>query len=1723
MKIVLVYLFAIISLTFISNIAWAQAPHISYTTSSIVFTDGTAISPLSPSNSGGSITGGYSIPANFAPVPTPYGVVTDPTGTIYAIDNGDAVLYKITSAGATTKYNTATTYTPVGIAIDNNNGFIYITDSARSRVYPIITSTGKYTGTAISSGNINAPCGVAVDASGNIYVVNRGNNKVTKTVKGAASASVILSGFNNPYGIAIDGSGNIFVSEYGSNSIIKIVNGTTGGTTKSTFATGFNKPSHLSFDASGNLYVADNGTNTIKEVTPAGVVSTFLSSGMNLPLQVAFDSSSPQIVYEADNGSGYINKSFFTNYSINIPLPTGLSFDTSTGIISGTPTAPSPVTAYTITAYNGSGSSSYTINMSVFTPLPAISYTPSTNSYFVGNTITTLSPVNTGGTVHSVSFNATGTQLTGANLQSPWGMTIDPSGNIYVANASNGTISKYSSAGVWITDSFGGTFTTPSGLVFDSSGNAYVCDEGAGTIYKVTKSTGVTSALITGLFNPWSITIDASNNLYVAENSNEDVLKFSTNGGSALLTIKGGSGNGPTITGPVGVATDPTGNIYVLNFNSKQVFKYNSIGTYQTTAVNSGLSFPLALAVDDAGNVYVGDQSANGHTSLTGFVNVYNQSGVLYTTITGINDPEGLAIDVSGNLYVSSQTNATVYKYTPTQGYFINPSLPPGLIFNGNNGQFSGKPTTSFPPTNYTVTAYNTSGSGSTVVTLSCYRYLSWVGSSSSTNWALASNWSPAFVPTSADTVRIGSTATFTKGFPVISSAAAAASVTFGTQGTLAAGITVNSGSTLTVLGAITYQSDSKSNQGFTAQLTGAGTITANSINVIANTTLTGQPYTEALSSSITNLNITQNIALTSTEVGSDIFNASFNITGGTALVGGAIQTTNTSGATSSFTVTPTTTATLQLGGASALSGLSSSGANVVTFNNPGTTIEYSGAAQKVYTDASITGLAGGISYTNIKFSGTGIKTASTGNLNISGDFTNTLANDAGDYVDLSSPAVNFNGITQNLAGGSGSGTTLYNVNFSGSGTKTINSGNVNVASSGVLTMSGTAALATGGFLTLNSDATGCAAIAPITSGAPITGNVNVQRYISGIRGYRLLSSPVYSGTDVHGNNVYSLTNLTNNLYVTGSGSGFPYPGNPTIYLYDEGFVPQFSTFLNSNFIGVATLPGGNTPAYGLNANGAGLAGTYTVPVGNGYDCFFRGNLLTQTAAALTTPAAAGTFPTESAATTTATGTLNQGPVTFKDWYTPSSTTLGSVSQLFNLVGNPYASAIDLNTMQSASTTTGIYATPLSGGSGITSFIYELIPTGTYAGQYGVWTVGGTSATATGGASQFIASGEGFFVQATGTSTLIFNESAKATSTNANSFGVMARRLNAAAINPAIASPLLRLKMALDTTYAEETLIQFKPAASTNYVFNEDAPHRAGSGPVHFASRSADSIALTINSMPLQISQTIPLNVYAQNDGVYTINMTQPAPLPALYDVWLMDGYKKDSLDIKNNPTYSFDISNADANSYGSGRFTLVIRQNPALMIHLLDFTAAKTSGGAQVVWQTENEQNYTNFTVERSTDNGATYTDLGGFASDAAGSYSFLDKAPPIAADQYRLKIKDLNGTISYSPAVTLMYANTSNSKFVNQVNVYPNPTGGTINLSIVQNTVTASGVFNVTNPAYNIVITNSMGSIIKTATSTQTQWNDDVSTLLPGVYFVQVVNANDKTVIGKTKFVKL
>jgi hypothetical protein len=481
---------------------------------------------------------------------------------------------------------------------------------------------------------------------------------------------------------------------------------------------------------------------------------------------------------------------------------------------------------------------------------------------------------------------------------------------------------------------------------------------------------------------------------------------------------------------------------------------------------------------------------------------------------------------------------------------------------------------------------------------------------------------------------------------------------------------------------------------------------------------------------------------------------------------------------------------------------------------------------------------------------------------------------------------------------------------------------------------------------------------------------------------------------------------------------------------------------------------------------------------------------------------------------------LNQGQIIFKDWYSQGSNYLGATSQDFNLIGNPYASAIDLSTIQGGSTTTGIYAPIYNGTSGIAKFIYELNPV---TNIYGIYTTD-NSAIPTNGASQYIGSGQGFFVEANGTtSQFIFNESAKATTaTNANAEGLMARRVSyAGAVNTGSTNPSLKLTMTMDSVHNEETLLLFNPHSKTTYAFNEDAPHKKGEGLVGFSSRSSDSVLMAINSMPLQASQVIPLNVYATNNGVYTISMEQLNSLPLLYDVWLKDAYMKDSLDIKHNPTYSFDLNNSIPASFGTERFTLVIRQNQALMVHLLSFTALKFTTGDNVAWTVENESNYTRFAVQRSTDGGKTFVTLDSLVSSSLGAYSYLDAKPVQGANSYRLQLTDLNGEISYSAVVTIMYANTGNTITLNNMIVYPNPTTGPMNLAINVNSGSNNG--SLPSPTYHIQVTNNLGVVIRNTNSKQPVWQTDVSSLMPGTYFITVTNAGDNSVVGKSAFVKL
>jgi alpha-tubulin suppressor-like RCC1 family protein/streptogramin lyase len=282
-----------------------------------------------------------------------------------------------------------------------------------------------------------------------------------------------------------------------------------------------------------------------------------------------------------------------------------------------------------------------------------------------------------------------------ARLNIPASITIDSSQNLYVTDYGNNSIRKITPAGVVSTIAGGrgsgftnGTgpdarFNGPFGITVDSSGNLYVADKGNMLIRKVTP-TGVTSTLLgAGNFNwPHGITIDSSGNLYVADTHYHAIRKITFTGATAtaisiIAGVEGQQGNSDGIGSaarfryPHAITIDSTGNLYVADTDNNAIRKVTPTGV--TSTIAGGFNQPYGITIDSSGNLYVAD-------SLNYAIKKITPAGVV-STIAGLagqrgstdgtgsgarfSTPTGITIDSSGNLYVADQGNQVIRKITP--------------------------------------------------------------------------------------------------------------------------------------------------------------------------------------------------------------------------------------------------------------------------------------------------------------------------------------------------------------------------------------------------------------------------------------------------------------------------------------------------------------------------------------------------------------------------------------------------------------------------------------------------------------------------------------------------------------------------------------------------------------------------------------------------------------------------------------------------------------------------------------------------------------------------------------------------------------------------------------------------------------------------------------------------------------------------------------------------
>jgi len=350
-------------------------------------------------------------------------VTTDNLNNIIVVDRSNHKIRKITADGTVTTIAgtgaigtldgpalTATFRYPDG-AVTDSQGNIFISDQSNHKIRKLATDgmVSTFAGSGVAgfldgtgtTAKFYYPAGMAIDANDNLYVADYSNHRIRKITPsgvvttyaglatvGAIDGNVSVAQFNGPTGVGVDALGNVFVADYNNHKIRKITTlgevstvagtGIAGAANGSSATASFNHPAIVAVDVNNTLFITDEGNNKIRKISAAGEVSTLAGTGtvgVNDGVADAATFKGPTgicvvasgTVYIADYGNHKIRKINTYGYSISPSLPAGLVLDSVTGEISGTPTQVAPMTEYTVTATNASGSNTFVISIEVGT------------------------------------------------------------------------------------------------------------------------------------------------------------------------------------------------------------------------------------------------------------------------------------------------------------------------------------------------------------------------------------------------------------------------------------------------------------------------------------------------------------------------------------------------------------------------------------------------------------------------------------------------------------------------------------------------------------------------------------------------------------------------------------------------------------------------------------------------------------------------------------------------------------------------------------------------------------------------------------------------------------------------------------------------------------------------------------------------------------------------------------------------------------------------------------------------------------------------------------------------------------------------------------------------------------------------------------------------------------------------------------------------------------
>jgi protein gp37 len=691
----------------------------------------------------------------------PVAVTQDSSGNVYIADTHFNRVYKISNGvltvlagngvmgysgdgGAATN---AELSLPSGLAVDGA-GDVFIALAGSNVVREVVASTGDIqtvagTGTAgyagdggsATSAELNAPQGVFVDAAGDLFIADTGNNAVREvpsggnieTIAGNGTAGYTGDGgvatgaeLRAPVSVFADPAGDVFIADRGNNVIREVVasskdietvagNGTAGASGDGGAATlaELNGPSGVALDGAGNIYISDTNNNIVREVTVAnGNIQTVAGSGLagysgdggaavyaelNAPKGLYIDSSAD--IFIADSGNSLIREVVAVNGTIHT-----YAGDATLGL-SGDGSAPldASLNSPTGVALDGAGD---------------IFIADSKNNV-VREVVESTGVIQTvaGRTAGS---GGNGTGATSAPLNDPTDVFIDSAGNLFIADTGNNLIREVVAATGNIQTVATVALSAPSGVFVDGAGDIFIADTGNNVIREVVASTGQTqtvagngtagyagdggAATSAELHAPTAVAVDGAGDIFIADTGNNVIrevvastgnIQTFAGDGTAGYSGNGGAATSAELNHPAGLVLDPAGDVFIADTGNSVIREVAaSSGVIQTIAGNgianfsgdggpatlASLNLPQGVAFSTQGALYIADTGNNRIREVAGLVAVPSAS-LSTQSLT-------FSSEVTGVTSASQSVTITNGGSAPLQIYNIN-------VTGANSGDFA--------------------------------------------------------------------------------------------------------------------------------------------------------------------------------------------------------------------------------------------------------------------------------------------------------------------------------------------------------------------------------------------------------------------------------------------------------------------------------------------------------------------------------------------------------------------------------------------------------------------------------------------------------------------------------------------------------------------------------------------------------------------------------------------------------------------------------------------------------------------------------------------------------------------------------------------------------------------------------------------------------------------------------------------------------------------------